>query len=435
MRIGIDARTIFSPQPRGTGRNLFDVYRLIPELRPEWTFHLYHQRGTAVCPLVCGGAESEHDAPFAWPANVTARHIDIPGDRLDLWFQLRLPIAAWRDRLDLLHLPANAAPAWRPVPTVVTVHDLAPLKLADELPRRARAAFRRGMLRAIRGALRIITPSAATRDELCGDYGLANEGLANERVTVIPWAPDRAIGSAGPLAQRELERVRRRYQLGRPWLLNFSGESRRKNAAGLLAAFAQLPADFRTACDLALAGCSAPGFRATLASLAERLGIAGHCRLLGFVPHSDLPYLLGGAQALLMPSLAEGFGLPILDAFACGVPVLTSNCSSMPEVAGEAAVYCDPTSPASIAAAILRVLQPQVARELVARGQQRVRQFTWERTAAAMCAVYERCLLETGRMREPRRARHSEKQTAGRCVPASGCRGTSAVGGREIACR
>jgi glycosyltransferase involved in cell wall biosynthesis len=430
MRIGIDARTIFSPQPRGTGRNLFDAYGLIPGLRPEWTFHLYHQRHAAACPLVCGEADADHHMPFVWPANVTARRIDIPGDRLGLWFQVRLPLAAWRDRLDLLHLPANAAPVWSPVPLIVTVHDLAPLKISDELPRHARAAFRRGVLRAIRTARHIITPSAATRDELCGDFG-----LAEDRVTVIPWAPDRVIGEAGRLAPDELQRIRLRYRLGRPWLLNFSGESRRKNATGLLAGFAQLPAGVRGACDLVLVGCNAPAFRAVLAGLAERQGIADHCRLLEFVPHSDLPGLLGGARALLMPSLAEGFGLPILDAFACGVPVLTSSCSSMPDIAGEAAVYCNPASAGSIAAAILRVLQPQVARLLTARGRQRVRQFTWERTAAAMCAVYERCLVESRRLGRAyaERVTTGADQAGARCACAQG--DCNRAAGREIACR
>jgi glycosyltransferase involved in cell wall biosynthesis len=92
-----------------------------------------------------------------------------------------------------------------------------------------------------------------------------------------------------------------------------------------------------------------------------------------------------------MPSRAEGFGLPILDAFACGVPVLTSRRSSMPEVAGEAAVYCDPDEPADIAAGIVRLLEPATARALAAAGRARLECFSWQRTAAAMCAVYECC--------------------------------------------
>ncbi|MEW6252647.1 MAG: glycosyltransferase, partial [Planctomycetota bacterium] len=115
--------------------------------------------------------------------------------------------------------------------------------------------------------------------------------------------------------------------------------------------------------------------------------------VLGFVPHADLPGLLANSCGLLMPSRCEGFGLPMLDAFAAGVPVLTSACSSMPEVAGDAAVYCDPEDPESIAAGIGQLLEPERAAALVERGRARLSLFTWERTAEAMCAVYERAVL------------------------------------------
>jgi len=424
MNIGLDARTVFSPRPRGTGRNLFDAYRLMPTLRPTWTFTLYHQREARECALLRNsGASSGYDAggvygsessnqksrglqparPSAehadpatanqdvrlWPANVRTRRLTLRGDRFDAWFQLALPWAAWRDGVDLLHFPANAAPACCPVPYVVTIHDLIPLKIAEELPPRARRRFQRGIARAVRRAVHIITPSRATRDDLCADFR-----VAPERITVIPWAPDRAIGGDGarrdPLAQ---EALRTRYQLERPWLLNFSGGGHRKNATALLRAFAQLAPQWRQQYQLVLVGCESSR-RAALEALATELGIAADCRVLGFVSHEDLPGLLRGARGLLMPSLYEGFGLPILDAFACGVPVLTSDRSSMPEVAGDAAVYCDPMSPASIAAGIAELLRDDVAERLVRRGGERVRAYTWEATARAMCAVYELALAQ-----------------------------------------
>ena len=119
-----------------------------------------------------------------------------------------------------------------------------------------------------------------------------------------------------------------------------------------------------------------------------------------FLCRSDLPYLSAG-RTLLIAEFGRGVWAADSDAFACGVPVLTSACSSMPEVAGDTALYCDPVSPASIAAGMLQILQRQVATALVARGRQRVQQFTWEATATAMCQVYERCLLETGRLQAP----------------------------------
>jgi glycosyltransferase involved in cell wall biosynthesis len=397
IRIGLDARSIFMPRPRGTGRNLRDAYQWIPILRPGWDFTLYYQRDMA--------CDAFDDLP-----NVQARRIEIPGDRFDLWFQVRLPAAAWGDGVDLLHLPANAAPRRSPVPFVVTVHDLAPLMEVGGAPDVQRRAFQRGVERAVRGAVHILSPSSATRDELCAWFG-----VERERVTVVPWAPDRRIARAvgqtrGPKSpavrtsrQRQIERIRAEYDLRGDWLLNFSGRSPRKNARGLLDAWARLSASTRAAVQLVMVGCAPSAFRSELREHAERQGIGAACRLLDFVPHEDLPWLLCGARGLVMPSLCEGFGLPILDAFVCGTPVLTSNLSSMPEVAGQAALYCDPHDPKSIAEGILWLLDPAHTEQLRRAGYERLREFNWERTARLMCDVYERCVSASGHsfMRQP----------------------------------
>ncbi|MGD8452855.1 MAG: glycosyltransferase family 1 protein [Phycisphaerae bacterium] len=388
MNIGLDARTIFSPRPRGTGRNLADAFRLLPELRPDWTFTLYHHRPVEECPLLSG--------PGALPLrmNVRSRRLNVPGDRYDTWFQVGLPLAARWDGVDLLHLPANAAPAWCPVPYVATIHDLIPLKVAGEATLAEQKRFRTGVLRAVRRAAHVITPSFATRNELCTEFG-----VDPERISVIPWAPDNAMLAygAGGLADDAACAVRERYGITRPWLVNFSGGSRRKNATAVLAALARLSPELRGQHQLVLVGCSPEPVRRDLAALAERLGVSDDCRILGFVPHEDLPPLLAGSRALLIPSLCEGFGLPILDAFATGVPVLAAAGGSLEEVAGEAAVYCDPTSPESIAAGLAEVLRAEVSARLVAGGRARVQAFTWERTARAMGEVYSRAVAAAGR--------------------------------------
>lgn len=379
MRIGLDARTLVQPRPHGTGRNLLDAYRIIPRLRPDWEFVLYHQLPHDPD---CDGP----DEPWHYP-NVHLRRLDFPGDRFNAWFHLRLPLAALRDGLDLLHCPANLAPAWSPVPLLVTIHDLVPLRLAGEMSPRLTAAFRRGVKRAVRRARHLITPSRATRSLLEQDFG-----VQAERATIVPWAADARIVAAAqePPSPDERDRLQAEYGLAARYLITFSGSSRRKNAQGVLAAFARVPSASRAGVQVVLVGCEPADNRATLTATAAGLGLADQCRVLGFVPHADLPGLLRGAAGLLMPSLGEGFGLPILDAFVCGVPVLTSGLSSMPEVAGDAAVYCDPYAPASIAAGIVRLLDREVAVRLVARGKSRAKQFSWERTAEAMCAVYER---------------------------------------------
>jgi len=382
MKIGLDARSMVATRPRGTGRNLLDAYRLIPSLRPSWRFVLYHQRSLP------GSARPTAEHPWHHP-NVGLRRIDLPGDRLNAWFQVRLPLAAWRDRIDLMHFPANTAPAWCPVPFIMTVHDLIPLKLPGELPRRETRAFRRGLLRGLRRATHIITVSTATRDDLHQDFG-----IPLSRMTVIPWAPDTGVQTAAHrrLDAEQKRQIQARYDLADRWLLTFSGSTRRKNARGVLDGFARTKPEPRRHTQLVLVGCEPESYRMQLTAQAERLGIRDQCRILGFVPHADVPGLFGGSSGLLMPSRYEGFGLPILDAFASRVPVLTSSRSSMPEVAGDAAVYCDPDDPRSIAAGIEQVLEPTTAEGLITKGCARLSLFSWQRTAELMCTVYETCL-------------------------------------------
>jgi len=390
VRIGLDARSMVMPRLRGTGRNLVDVYRLLPSLRPEWEFILYHQRPLA-------RAAQVENPPWRH-SNVRLRQIDLPGDRFDAWLHVRMPVAAKQDHVTLCHFPANEAPVWCPTPFVVTIHDLAPLEVPGEVSPEKTAAFRRGVRRAVQRAQHIVVPSAATRAALEREFA-----VPPQRTTIVPWAPDSGITSAvqAKIPERDRQRVRERYRLAERWLLSFSGSSPRKNAIGLLSAWARVAPDARAGRQLVLTGCEPESYRQQLAALAAELRIDDECRLLGFVPYEDLPALLCGAAGLLIPSRCEGFGLPVLDAMACGVPVLASRAGSLPEIAADAALYCDPHEPESIAAGIRQLLNPDVAGRLVRRGYERVRRFSWARTAETLLGVYERCVdaLQAGRRR------------------------------------
>jgi glycosyltransferase involved in cell wall biosynthesis len=367
LRIGLDARTVFAPRPRGTGRNLRDAYQVLGPLCSHWSFSMYH-RGRDV-------------GQVALPANLRSRRLRMPGDRWEAWLQLRLPLAAWMDRLDLLHLPANVG-LWRiPTPMIVTIHDLAPLH-ESHTSEMQRDSFEHGVKLALQHAVRIITPSQATREELCRryDYPL-------ERVSVIGWAADERVVQQH-VGTADLERVRQCYKLDRPWLLNFSGSSPRKNADGIVRALAHVPREQREAFVVLLVGCEPVERRESLIALAGELGVDSDIRMHGFAPLEDLAPLLRGAAGLMLPSFCEGFGLPILDAMACGTPVLTSNLSSMPEVAGEAALYCNPHDPASIARGMVELLEPATRADLRAAGAKRSEQFSWQVTANLMAEAY-----------------------------------------------
>ncbi|MCZ6654630.1 MAG: glycosyltransferase family 1 protein, partial [Planctomycetota bacterium] len=347
VRIALDARTIYSKTRRGTGKNLIDAYRRMARLRPEWQFVLYHR-------------SLNGDDPFAGYDNFSNRAIEMPGDRWNLWEHLRLPAAVRRDGVDLLHCPANSCPRFRATRVVSTIHDLIPLKLSDPAMNGEAQRFRNRVRRCLARSERVIAVSESTKQDLISDLG-----GDPDRIDVITWAADSACTPVRDEA--ELARIRARYNITGRYLLAFSGRSRRKNAEGMIRGFARLPAEVRRAVQFVLIGVEPIAQRGGLTELIGELKIAGNCAVFGFAPEEDIAPLLSGADALAFCSLYEGFGLPILDAFRCETAVLTSKVSSMPEVAGEAAVYCDPSDCGSIAEGMTRLLRDADLRDLLVR--------------------------------------------------------------------
>jgi len=248
-----------------------------------------------------------------------------------------------------------------------TLHDMTSLLMPELHPRanlRADAAFA-GLLRRADG---IIAVSASTRDD-----AVRALGIPESRFTVIHSGIAEAF-FAPPAAA--IEEVRRRYRLERPFVLFIGTVEPRKNLDGLLDAWAALPPPIRGEFDLVLAG---PIGWASPATLARVRGT----RYLGYVPEPDLAPLTAAAAVFAYPSLYEGFGFPVAQAMAAGVPVVTSNVSSLPEVAGEAALLVDPRSLQELRDALERLLtSPSLRADLSARGLERAQRFRWERCAA-----------------------------------------------------
>ena len=371
IRIALDARQVFRAQPRGIGKTLIDLYAKLAERRPEWSFTMLHQQDEAVPRL-------------AAIANVTRSRIDFAGlSRLGLWEQAVLPVAALAARADVLHSPANTGPRRSGVPGVVNIHDLIPLDMAPD------AAETRDWLRRVRRvagrARHILTGSEYTKGRLVEVLG-----VPADKVTVNYWAPDQAVRRVEDPAV--LDAARGRYGLapGEQYAFGFGAADARKNTAGLVRAYARLPDALRREFRLLLVGIQPEalgGFR----ELAAGLGLGGRALFHGYVPEADIPALLSGAAVLGFPSRSEGFGLPILDAFVCGSPVLTGNRTSLPEVAGDAAVLIDPDDADDLADGLRRVLSDEaLRRDLRARGFARIKHFTWERTADTVAGVFER---------------------------------------------
>lgn len=373
VRIGVDARLACVPRPRGIGKTLRSLMRHAAALRPEWEFVLYHQE-----PVTAN--------PFADRPNVRLRHADIRGHRFRLWDRFLLPLVARRDGVRLLHCPDGDAPTFWPPPVVLTVHDLIPLKVPEERPSSSPAQWEARMRASLRVAKHVIAISEATKTDLVDVMGVAPESIS-----VVPWAADEYAG-VKTSNDAEPESVAR-LTSGVPYILSFGGPSPRKNTPGIIEAFGRVPSDVRAGVRLLVVGVEPADVRDRFAQVAAAHGVRDAVTIAGYVSDDEVRALLRGALFLAFASFYEGFGLPILDAFAQGTAVLTSPVSSMPEVAGDAAEYCDPRDPASIAAKMTMLLgDPRRRRELQDAGRRRAGAYSWQRTAERVCAVYERCM-------------------------------------------
>jgi glycosyltransferase involved in cell wall biosynthesis len=296
--------------------------------------------------------------------------------------QQLLPGLAHRARCDLVHSLASTAPARGRFARVTTIHDLNYLVVPDAHFGLRGLGMRLLVPLAARTAHRVLADSGSTRDDL-----VARLGIAADKIDVVPLGLGQpAVASPTPAAE-----LRDRLALGRrPVLLSLSAKRPHKNLRGVLDALAQIPVERRPV--LVLPGYATP-HEAELRAHAHAVGVANDVRFLGWTSEPDVEGLFALSSAFVFPSFYEGFGLPVLEAMARGVPVACSDRASLPEVAGDAALLFDPGDPAAIAAAIERLLRdPAEAERLRAAGRVRAAGFTWSRNAELTLASYERAL-------------------------------------------
>lgn len=301
------------------------------------------------------------------------------------WYRVGMGVGIWMDRLDVMHFPAPHMARYCPAPAVVTVHDLAALSLEKSLAQKERT-YLEDAYEAGRRADMLIAVSASAGAEIerffaRRDYEIVPEGVDVER-----------FRRASPEAVAHL---RAELDLG-PYILCVGTLQTRKNHLRLIDAFEAI-AD-RIPHTLVLAGRDGSG----AAAIHERLTAQPNprVRVLGYLPEEQLPALYSGADALALPSLWEGFGLPILEAMACETPVLTSNISSLAEVAGDAALTVDPGRTEDIAEKLHCILSDESLRKrLRQRGRARVRHFSWQENARRTAEIYRRAAAHRQRGR------------------------------------
>ncbi len=299
-----------------------------------------------------------------------------------VWEQSMLPLMARRYALDLLHSPVFVAPLALPCASVVTILDMTWFSLPEQHTRTKGAYFRSMIPRSIRRATRVLAISEATRQDI-----ISVIGTPAKRVTVTHLGVD--LDRFRPdAAQSRIGEIKARYGIHQPSVLFVGKLEPRKNLPVLIEAFSSIAQEFPEH-QLVLAGN--PGWDyETIYEAATRTPCAERIRFTGFVGEDDLPMLYAGADLFVYPSSYEGFGFPVLEAMACGAPVITSDVSSLPEVAGDAGLLIDPRDVDALAMAMRRVLaDSELRQQMRARGLEQARRFTWEETAQHTVEAYE----------------------------------------------
>jgi len=276
---------------------------------------------------------------------------------------------------DVLHTPTFLIPPQKKSPLVVTVYDLTLLRFPHHFSRNTRILLGTGLRRALRDADAFLAISEYTKQDL-----IRLTGVSPSRVFVTPLAADarfKPVSGTETLA---------RYQIQTPYILYVGTLELRKNVAVLLRAFAALNNKSLT---LVLAGIKGIGFD-DLLPIIQQLGISEQIVVTGYVADEDLPALYSQARVFVYPSLFEGFGLPVLEAMQCGTPVITTNVSSLPEVAGKAALLFAPDDVAALVDALQQVLSaPGVREEMRGRSLEQASRFSWRRTAELTAEAYQ----------------------------------------------
>lgn len=301
-----------------------------------------------------------------------------------LWHRARipLPVTVFTGTNRLYHatdfvlppLPAH-------IPSLLTVHDLSFVRVPHAASPRLRAYLEAVVPRSASRATHILADSQASKDDLCELYG-----IAPEKITVLLSGVSEFLRPVRDV--QVLESLRVKYALNRPYMLSVGTVQPRKNYSRLIQALAQLRASGEDV-ELAIVGG-----RGWLQDEIERTLIDTQMRpyvkFLGFVPDADLPALYSAAHLVAFPSLYEGFGFPVLEGMACGVPVLTSNVSSLPEVAGSAALMVNPLDLDDIVFSLRRLLNDtNLRQDLVQRGFEQVKRFTWANSAKSLHNIYQ----------------------------------------------
>jgi glycosyltransferase involved in cell wall biosynthesis len=369
MLVGVDASRASAARRTGTENYSLHLIQELLALDAGQRYRLYFR---------------EPPAPGLFAGHAEQRVISMAR----LWTHLGLSWEMFRRPPDLLFVPSHVLPLVHPPVSVVTVHDLGYHYFPQAHTLSQNLYLRWSTRHNARSARRVLADSEATRRDLVELYRVPEAKID----VVYPGRDESLAPVKDPLLR---DTVQARYRCRTPYILYLGTLHPRKNLVRLVQAFARLRARASETeyplnrLQLVLAGQKGWLYHEIFAQVRE-LGLEDLVILTGYVADEDLPALLSGAEAFAFPSLYEGFGFPVLEAMACGVPVVCSSTSSLPEVAGDAALLVEPRQVEAIASALFRLLtEPDLRRELVQRGFAQTQRFSWRRCAQETMAAFD----------------------------------------------
>ncbi len=374
MRIGVDY-TSAARQRAGIGRYTRELVAALLSLNQLHQYTIF---------AATGGLEGSDWRSEIDKEGARFRSVPLSDDWMArLWHRLRLPIPVdiFTGPLDVFYSPDFALPpTGRGTKTLLTVHDLSFVHHPEAFLPSLRRYLERTVSRSVKRADLVLADSAHTRLDLISVFGISSRAVE----VVYPGVDSRFQAGASP---GEVTRLHDRYGIAdRPYILSVGTLQPRKNYLHLMEGFLQLEEDLGSGLQLFVAGGQGWLYDDIVGEAARHENV----RLLGFVADEDLPALYRGARLFALTSLYEGFGLPVLEAMACGVPVVCSRTSSLPEVAGDAALLVDPRDSDELTEAMIRVLEEDELREeMVRRGLARAARFTWERSARKLLRLID----------------------------------------------
>lgn len=367
MRIAIEARPIKWSYGTGIGNYTYCLIKKLNELDSKNKYFFLWTEG---------------DPSNSIPFTMKYSYYSLPKD--DLREELEIPYWLTKEKVDLFHLPQNGfrTPDLKICKLVVTVHDLIPYFLPEMVRPSFLKRFIQEMPLIVERADHIITVSETSKQDIMKVFQ-----IPAVKISVIPSAP---AAPYRPLPHEETKKILlSRFHLKKPYILYVGGLNPRKNVMELIYAYAKVCRDLPEGRQLVILGPEGNHLD-KLKLLVEALNLKDDVLFPGFVRSEDLPLFYNGADLFVYPSLYEGFGLPPIEAMACGTPVITSNVSSLPEVVGDAALLFNPYDTLQLANTIFSVLSNQeLHSSLIYKGLQRAKKYVWEQIALQVLKVYE----------------------------------------------